>query len=287
MITDISGTILAVNPAFSRITGFSAEEAVGRNPSILSSGREDVAFYADFWRALRENGSWQGEIYNRKKNGEIYPEWLTVSAARDSDGGILSYIAVFSDLSRLLQTEKRLSYLAHHDPLTGLANRLLFQDRLGQTLAQSRRSGVKFTLIFIDIDKFKLINDAHGHAVGDRVLQEFARRLAATVRECDTVARLGGDEFVLLAPGLAGDKDTGDLCRKLIDALHQPMQTDGHELVVCGSLGCAEYPIHGDDEMVLLKCADAAMYQAKAAGGNTYTIYAASSTPGPRHKENP
>ena len=273
MITDIEGTILVVNPAFCRITGYSAEEVLGQTPHILSSGKQDAAFYAAFWQELRENGSWQGEVYNRRKNGDVYPEWLTVSAARDADGGILSYIAVFTDLSRLLRAEKRLSYLAHHDSLTGLPNRLLFQDRLAQTLAQAKRSCIQFTLIFIDLDNFKPINDTLGHAVGDRVLQEAANRLSGSVRECDTVARLGGDEFVILAPGLAGDTDIGGLCRKMIDALRQPIQAQGNELSIGGSFGCAEYPNHGDDEVLLLKCADMAMYKAKAAGGNSYAIY--------------
>ncbi len=281
MITGVDGGILAVNPAFTRITGYSAEEVVGRSPGILSSGMQDAAFYAGFWKSLHDKGGWQGEIFNRKKNGEIYPQWLTVSAARDGDGQVLSYIAVFSDLSRLLLAEKRLSYLAHHDSLTGLPNRLLFQDRLGQMLSQSRRTGVQFTLIFVDIDKFKPINDSFGHAVGDRVLQEVARRLAGTVRECDTVARLGGDEFLILAPGLVGETDSGSFCRKAIDALCQPMQVEGRQFVIGGSFGCAEFPNHGDDEVVLMKCADAAMYQAKAAGGNTYAIYDAGVTPLP------
>ena len=286
MITDIEGSILVVNPAFCRITGYSAEEVVGQTPRMLSSGKQDAAFYAAFWQALREKGSWQGELYNRKKNGEVYPEWLTVSAARATDGSILSYIAVFTDLSRLLQAEKRLSYLAHHDSLTGLPNRLLFQDRLAQTLAQARRSGVQFTLIFIDLDKFKPINDTLGHAIGDRVLQEAANRLAGSVRECDTLARLGGDEFVILAPGLVGDTNIGGLCNKLIDALRQPIQIQGNEVLIGGSFGCAVYPTHGDDEVELLKCADAAMYLAKAAGGNTYAIHKDSATPAPTPKEN-
>jgi len=273
MITDSEGEILAVNPAFSRITGYSAEEAVGNKPSLLQSGKQDAAFYTEFWKALREKGGWQGEIYNRRKNGETYPEWMTVSAARDEDGRILSYIAVFSDLSRLMRAEQRLSYLAHHDALTDLPNRLLFQDRLGQLLAQSKRTGAQFTVIFVDLDHFKPINDTYGHAVGDLVLSGAAKRLAAAVRECDTVARLGGDEFVILAPGLVGDTDIGHFCRKSIDALRQPMQIEGHEFAIGGSFGCAEYPNHGDDEMELLKCADAAMYQAKAAGGNTHVTY--------------
>jgi diguanylate cyclase (GGDEF)-like protein len=180
---------------------------------------------------------------------------------------------VFTDLSRLLKAEKRLSYLAHHDSLTGLPNRLLFQDRLAQALAQAKRSSIQFTLIFIDLDKFKPINGTLGYAVGDRVLQEIANRLSGSVRECDTVARLGGDEFVILAPGLAGDTDIGRLCNKMIDALCLPIQVQGNEIFIGGSLGCAEYPNQGEDEVVLLKCADVAMYQAKAAGGNTYVVY--------------
>ena len=285
MITDIEGIILAVNPAFSRITGYSAEEAIGQTPRLLSSGKQDAGFYADFWLALSENGRWQGEISNRKKNGEIYPEWLTVSAARDVDGSILSYIAVFSDLSRLLRAEKRLSYLAHHDTLTGLPNRLLFQDRLAQMLAQAKRSGVQFTLIFIDLDNFKPINDTLGHAAGDHVLQEAARRLIGTVRECDTVARLGGDEFVVLAPLLVGDTDIGIFCDKLIHALTQKMLIEGNELFIGGSFGCAEYPFDGEDEVALLKSADAAMYKAKAAGGSTYVIHGSGNLPFLKIKE--
>jgi diguanylate cyclase (GGDEF)-like protein/PAS domain S-box-containing protein len=285
MITDIEGTILAVNPAFTRITGYSAEESIGHTPRLLSSGMNDAMFYREFWQSLRESGRWQGEISNRKKNGEIYPEWLTVSAARDTDGGILSYIAVFSDLSRLLRAEKRLSYLAHHDTLTGLPNRLLFQDRLAQMLVQAKRSGIQFTLIFIDLDNFKPINDSLGHAAGDHVLQEVARRLVSTVRECDTAARLGGDEFVVLAPGLVGDTDIGILCDKLIDALSQKMLIEGNELFIGGSFGCAEYPFDGEDEVALLKNADAAMYKAKAAGGSAYVIHGSGNLPFIKFKE--
>lgn len=273
MITDLEGDILAVNPAFSKITGYKPHEVIGRSPRILKSGVQDANFYHGFWSDLKEKGQWQGEVFNRKKSGEIYPEWLTVTAASDNEGRILSYIAVFSDMSRLREAEKRLSYIAYHDTLTGLPNRLLFQDRLAQTLAQAKRSGIQFTLIFIDLDKFKPINDTLGHAVGDRVLQEAAKRLSGSVRECDTVARLGGDEFVILAPGLAGDADIGGLCNKMLDALRQPIRVQGTEVFIGGSFGCAKYPNQGDDAVVLLKCADAAMYAAKAAGGNSYAIY--------------
>jgi len=273
VITDMEGQILAVNPAFSRITGYSAEEAIGRNPRFLNSGLQDAAFYTDFWRALLENGNWQGEIYNRKKNGEIYPEWLTVSAARDRDGRVLTYIAVFSDMSLMREEEKRLAHLAHYDSLTDLPNRLLFQDRLQQTLSQARRFGLHCTLIFIDLDRFKEINDIHGHQAGDHVLREAAKRLGAAVREVDTVARLGGDEFVILAPGLAGDENIGGFCTKILEALAPLIPVAALEVGIGGSFGCAEYPRHGEDETTLMSHADAAMYQAKAAGGDTYVIY--------------
>lgn len=285
LITDVDGAILAVNPAFSAITGYSSAEAIGRNPRFLNSGLQDEAFYADFWRALREHGNWQGEIYNRKKSGEVYPEWLTISAARDPEGRVLTYIAVFTDLSRLLKEEKRLAYLAHHDSLTNLPNRLLFEDRLEQTLSQARRFDQSFTLIFIDLDRFKAINDEHGHQTGDRVLQEAAQRLSAAVREVDTVARLGGDEFVILAPGLTGAADIGSFCAKVIDKLVQPIAIDAITVSIGGSLGCAEYPCHGEDPATLLKRADQAMYQAKAVGGNTHILFSPAAGTGHPTKE--
>lgn len=273
MITDLEGEILAVNPAFSRITGYSAEEAVGRMPRMLRSGLHDEGFYREFWKSLKDAGTWQGEIFNRRKSGEIYPGWLTVNAAHDSDGRVLSYVAVFSDLTRILQTERRLAYLAHHDMLTGLPNRLMFQDRLEHTLTQARRSGQPFTLIFIDLDRFKQINDSLGHEMGDIVLKEAAARLSSSVREADTVARLGGDEFVIIAPGLAGEAQIGLVATKLIDSLCLPIDIGDQQLFIGGSLGCASYPAHGDSDSLLLRHADAAMYRAKAAGGNTYMIH--------------
>ena len=274
MITDVDGAILAVNPAFSRITGYSTEEVIGRNPRFLKSGLQDAAFYADFWRSLRDKGEWQGQIYNRKKNGDVYSEWLTVSSASGADGEVLTFIAVFTDLSRLLEEEKRLAHLAHHDSLTDLPNRLLLEERLEQTLTQARRFGLPFTLIFIDLDRFKEVNDCHGHQAGDFVLKEVARRLSAAVREVDTVARLGGDEFVILAPGLVGDADIGGFCAKVIDTLARPIALGALVVDIGGSLGCAEFPRHGEEASVLLGHADAAMYRAKADGGNSYVIYA-------------
>jgi diguanylate cyclase (GGDEF)-like protein/PAS domain S-box-containing protein len=273
MITDLSGVILTVNPAFTRITGYSCTEVVGRRPSLLSSGVQGEDFYKEFWRSLTEKGSWQGRIYNRKKTGEIYPEWLTVSSARDTNGQILSYIAVFNDLSKLLEAEQQLSELANHDSLTGLPNRLLLRDRLTQTIVQARRTGIAYTVIFIDLDRFKPINDLMGHDVGDQVLIEVARRLRTVIREVDTVARVGGDEFVVLAPALGGDADIGMFCEKLLATLAAPFILFNEEVFIGASCGCAEYPRHGENDQILLKHADDAMYRSKHRGGNTYTIY--------------
>lgn len=273
IITDVEGCILAVNPAFTRITGYSAAEATGKNPRILNSGMQPPAFYAEFWRALREEGVWQGEVFNRKKNGEVYPEWLNVTTVRGSDGQILSYIAVLSDLSRLLAAEKQLAYLAHYDSLTKLPNRHLFGDRLDRAIAHARRAKQKFSLIFVDLDRFKPINDGFGHIVGDDVLKEVATRLQSGVRESDTVARLGGDKFAIIAPGLCGESEIGRLCAKLIDAISRPLSIDSRELSVGGSFGCAVFPDHGTDGLSLLKRADDAMYRAKKAGGGCYALF--------------
>jgi diguanylate cyclase (GGDEF)-like protein len=252
---------------------------------MLSSGLQSREFYIEFWRALHDEGLWQGELFNRRKSGEVYPEWLTVTAVRDAEGRVISYIAVLSDLSRLLAAEKHLAYLAHYDTLTGLPNRHLFQDRLERTISQSKRTGTQFTLIFIDLDNFKRVNDTHGHIVGDGVLKEQAKRLASTVRESDTVARLGGDEFVILAPGLVGATEIGHFCSKLVAAIGQPMLIEEHILVIGGSFGCAEFPNHGNDEISLLRCADDAMYQAKRAGGGRHAIYDSGQPPVQQVKE--
>ena len=273
IIADCKGKILAVNAAYTRITGFSQAEVLDSTPELASLGMQDARFYHEFWQVLRETGYWQGQIYNRKKNSEIYLEWLTVSSATDEKGRVSSYIAIFSDLTRLHKAEKKMAYLAHHDSLTGLPNRLLLHERINQALLQAKRLNSGFTLIFIDLDDFKQINDTLGHAIGDRVLLEVAKRLTGAVREVDTVARLGGDEFIILAPALAGSAQIEALCDKAIAILGQPMQIDGHKLQIGASFGCAEYPCHGEDENTLLNHADVAMYQAKALGGNTYTVY--------------
>jgi len=274
MITDLGGDILAVNPAFTRITGYAAAEVIGRNPRFLKSGVQDTNFYQHFWEALHKIGQWQGEVFNRKKSGEIYPEWLTITTARDSEGRVLSYIAVFSDMSRLQEAEKKLSFIAYHDTLTGLPNRLLLLDRLRQAVAQARRECFPLSVLFIDLDDFKPINDTFGHEAGDHVLQETARRLQKVVRESDTVGRLGGDEFVIVANGLAAGPDVDQLANKLLKSLAQPISLPGREVSVGCSIGIAHHQDDMDAE-TLLRHADVAMYQAKQDGGSKHRSHEA------------
>jgi diguanylate cyclase (GGDEF)-like protein/PAS domain S-box-containing protein len=280
MITDPAGVIVSVNPAFTKITGYEADEVLGKTPRVLNSGAQSPAFYEAFWYALKEKGAWQGELFNRRKNGEIYSQWLNITSARHADGTIASYISVFSDLTPLQETEKRLAFIAYHDTLTGLPNRELLLDRLGRATSQGRRSGQPFTLMFIDLDGFKAVNDRLGHEVGDRVLHQAARRLSESVREADTVARLGGDEFVIILPNLAGADHVGAVAQKLIRALSAPMSVDGETVFIGGSIGCAEFPKDSKDEQTLLHQADEAMYVAKQAGGNTHAFYQASDRAG-------
>ncbi len=278
VITDCEGDILAVNPAFSKITGYSAEEAVGRNPRFLQSGMQDRDFYEKMWRALRTEGHWQGQLSNRMKNGDIYTEWLALTSARDSDGKVLSYIGVFSDLSRLMQAEKRLFHLAHHDTLTQLPNRQLLQDRLQQAIGLAKRRGETFTLLFVDLDRFKQINDSLGYDAGDVALQEVAARLSASIRAVDTVARLGGNQFVILAPGLEREEDIRLVAGKIASALQAPKSIEGRDFTIGASIGSALYPDHGEDIESLLKHAEMAMYQAKRLGGNSHSMYCAAGT---------
>jgi len=270
IVTDAEGTIIGINPAFCEITGYSAKDVIGQKPSILKSGIQDKHFYEEMWNTLLEKGSWQGKIYNRKKNGELYPELLKITQTQDSNGRALSYVGTFSDMSQLQKAEDDLAFIAHHDSLTGLPNRLLLIDRLNQAIANGRRNNTSFTLIFIDLDRFKDVNDQFGHAVGDGVLQEVARRMSNTVREIDTIARLGGDEFILIVPGLIGEANIEQYCNKIILELIKPMNFNQQKISIGASLGCAEFPRHGEDLAQLMRNADIAMYRAKKTGGNKY-----------------
>jgi diguanylate cyclase (GGDEF)-like protein/PAS domain S-box-containing protein len=268
LVTDAWGTILSANPAFTKITGYTEAEVLGKTPRLLSSGRHDREFFDRMWQSLAENGEWQGEIWNRRKNGEIYLEWLHIIATSVDRSGPVDYIAMFYDVGHFHADRDRIYELANHDSLTGLPNRALCKDRLQQVIAQARRVGGSVGLLFIDLDRFKEINDTLGHAVGDQVLMDFSWRLVHAVRDTDTAARLGGDEFVVIAPGLANEDDIRVVAQKIIDSLAVPFVIDGRDLYVGASVGVAVYPTHGDSADELLRQADTAMYAAKGGGGN-------------------
>lgn len=270
LITDASNHIVSVNHAFTHVTGYRPEEVIGRDPGLLSSGNQDGAFYRRMWKNILETGLWSGEIWNRRRDGEIYPEWLSISVVRDESGAIVNHIGIFSDISERKQLEDRMRYLAEHDFLTGLPNRLLLLDRVGQALALARRHGTCFAVLFLDLDHFKEVNDRLGHHVGDELLREVARRLATTVRATDTVCRQGGDEFVILLAEISDNDVPTALAKKIIAAIAQPYRIEDHALDVTTSVGFAVYPEDGDNADTLLKHADTAMYAAKRSGRNAW-----------------
>jgi diguanylate cyclase (GGDEF)-like protein/PAS domain S-box-containing protein len=276
VIADAAGRILRVNAAFSRITGYPAAEVLGRNPRLLQSGRQDAAFYARMWAQLAHDGHWEGEIWNRRRSGEVYPEWLSISAVRDERGTLTHYIGVFDDITDKKSAEARIERLAHYDPLTGLPNRHLFFDRLERALTLAHRERRAVALLYADLDGFKEINDSLGHSAGDRLLSEVAQRLQGCLRETDTVARIGGDEFTLLLPSLADERAAQDsaaqVATKVVRALAAPFEFLGVAASISASVGVAVYPRHGADGDELLHQADEAMYRAKSRGKNAWEM---------------
>ena len=274
MITSTDGTIIDVNNAFVRITGYSREEALGRKPNILKSDQQEQGFYTAMWQLLIDPGHWSGEIWNRRKNGEVYPEMLSISAVKDEQGRTQHFVALFSDISALKQHEKQLEHIAHYDVLTELPNRVLLADRLYQAMAQTQRRKQLLAVAYLDLDGFKLINDTHGHEVGDQVLVILARRMQQTLREGDTLARLGGDEFVAVLLDLKEVAAGVSMLGRLLAAAAKPMNVGELVLQVSASLGVTFYPQAQDiDAEQLLRQADQAMYQAKVAGKNRYHVF--------------
>ncbi len=273
LITDTDQRISAVNRAFTEITGYSESEAIGQTPRLLASGQHDSAFYASMWHQLTAEGHWQREISNRRKNGELYPSWLTVSAVRNKENLLTHFVAVFADISSLKHAQARLDYQAHHDPLTGLPNRTLFESRLQSALLHSEESGSLGAVLFLDLDRFKHINDSLGHPVGDLLLKGIAHRLKETLRDIDTVARLGGDEFIVLLPGLLQPSDAKAIANKLLACFSTPFEAGEHELYISPSIGSCVFPNDGTDVATLVKNADAAMYRSKAQGRNRVESY--------------
>ena len=275
LISDSQGRIIATNPAFSEITGYTSAEMFQRSPSMLKSGRQPDSFYREMWRTLDRRGQWQGEIWNRRKNGEIYPEWLSITAVRNEDDATSHYIGLFSDITERKRAEARIHHLAHHDSLTNLPNRLLLQDRLEQAILQSRRVGNHTAVLLLNLDRFKTINDSLGHDLGDGLLQQVAHRCLAVVRETDTVSRPGSDEFVLVVPEVEHPQDAALVARKLLQTVSRPYLLGDHEITVTASIGIAIYDGDGLTPAELLRNADAAMYRAKADGRNAFQFYSA------------
>lgn len=275
MVTDPNGKIVLVNPAFTAVTGYTPEEAIGKTPRILYSGKQDAEFYVNMWASIHETGHWRGEIWNRRKNGEVYLELLTITAIKDECDKTIYYAGVFSDITERKRYEEQIKHQAYHDALTGLPNRFLFHDRLSQALAHASRNHEMLAVMFLDLDRFKLINDSLGHAVGDQLLQAVARRLTGCLRKVDTVSRLGGDEFTVIIPQITREKDAAKVARKIISALFSPFVLNGHEFFITTSIGISLYPTDGTDIETLIKNADTAMYRAKEKGGNHYQFYTA------------
>jgi diguanylate cyclase (GGDEF)-like protein/PAS domain S-box-containing protein len=273
MITGPDHRIVAVNRAFTRITGYREEEVTGLTSEILRSGRHDAGYYRQIASAIHDSGHWQGEIWNRRKDGTDFPGWLNVSVVRDEAGAIMNYIGVFSDITLIKEARDELEYAVHHDALTRLPNPLLFRDRLEQALAMARRTGTGVALLSVDLDRFKLINDTLGREAGDLLLQAVAQRLTGCVREEDTVARLGGDEFVVIQKGIGQPDDAALLAARMLAEIRRPLFLAGHEIMTSPSIGISLYPQDGDDAAALLKHADAAMYRAKETGRNCYWYY--------------
>ncbi len=273
VVTSPGGIIERVNPAFTSITGYSAEEALGKTPALLKSDRQPPEFYQEMWQGLRRSGTWQGEIWNRRKNGEAYLEWLTISSIRDESDRISHYVAVFDDISELHEKEQHIRHQAFHDVLTGLANRSLFMDRLDQAISSAARLGGRIAVLFIDLDRFKNVNDSLGHDVGDDLLRLAAARLKTVLRGSDTVARLGGDEFAVLSPGLEHITDATVLAEKLLAAFTTPFAVAGRDLHIGASIGIALHPVDGATAHELLRSADTAMYAVKEAGRASYRFF--------------
>jgi diguanylate cyclase (GGDEF)-like protein/PAS domain S-box-containing protein len=274
MITEPDGSIINVNDAFTRITGYSREEVLGQNPRLLSSGKQSKTYYAEMWQGLMQTGHWYGEVWNRRKNGEVFAEMQTISAVTDAHGQLKHYVSLFSDITALKAHEQQLERMAHFDVLTGLPNRVLLADRLNQAMHNARRRGQLLAVVYLDLDGFKAINDLHGHDLGDHLLTATSTRMKQALREGDTLARIGGDEFVAVLVDLPTSDACAPLLIRLLAAAHEPLVLDDKTLQVSASLGVTFYPQTDDmDADQLQRQADQAMYQAKLSGKNCYHVF--------------
>ncbi|MBQ0746121.1 MAG: sensor domain-containing diguanylate cyclase [Marinobacter sp.] len=275
LITDINGIILSVNPGFIDITGYTAAEAVGQTPRILQSRQHDKAFYALMWEEINANGRWYGEIWNRRKDGELYLQRMTISMVPDDDGKPMRYVSVFSDITALWRKDEHIKHLAFHDALTDLPNRTLLMDRIDQKLLHSEREKSHFALMFLDLDGFKLVNDQLGHNVGDDLLKDVAKRLQALVRGSDTVARVGGDEFIFILNNPLGKDEISNVANRIVSSINKPVEVLGEVLQIGVSIGIAMFPADGQTSGNLIRNADTAMYAAKSSGTNSIRFFSA------------
>jgi diguanylate cyclase (GGDEF)-like protein/PAS domain S-box-containing protein len=273
IITAPDTTIISVNRAFTEVTGYQPEEVIGQQPDILRSNQQDSTFYQCMWEELKSSGQWQGEIWNRNKQGDIYLEWLSITAVRDDEGNISHYIGIFSDITSEKENEERLHYLAHYDQLTNLPNRILFTDRLKHALALARRARNQVAVMFLDLDGFKEINDSLGHTNGDMLLRMVASRLTDCLRESDTVARFGGDEFTIVLPAIDDEESVAKIARKITKEVARPYLINSHRASVTTSIGISLYPVDGQQAHTLIQKADKAMYHAKRHGKNHHEFF--------------
>jgi diguanylate cyclase (GGDEF)-like protein/PAS domain S-box-containing protein len=273
IITDQEARILTVNKAFTDITGYLEQEVVGNNPRLLKSGKHEADFYRTMWQSLLDTGHWRGEICNRKKNGDFLPVWQTISSIKDENGELTNFVSVFSDISSVKKAQEKLDYLAYHDPLTDLPNRLLLNDRLQHAISLAQREQSSLAVMFLDLDRFKNINDSMGHPVGDTLLENVAQRLQISLRATDTVARQGGDEFIVLLEDVGTPDNAARMAKKLIDTFQQPFHILQRDIFITPSIGITLFPDDGDNATTLIRNADAAMYRAKDSGRNQYWFY--------------
>ncbi|MFC3945490.1 GGDEF domain-containing protein [Pseudomonas gingeri NCPPB 3146 = LMG 5327] len=284
LVTDRDGLIVHVNRAFVAITGYQEAEVLGERPNLFKSGRHSADFYQKVYQALEGSGEWSGEIWNRRKSGEIYPQWQTIRAIRDDQGQLSHYVAVFSDISAIKDSQYELSQLAHYDPLTGLPNRLLFSDRAAQALASAQVHKRGCALLLIDLDHFKIINDSLGHNIGDQLLKAVGERLQGLFGGGITLARLGGDEFAVLAENCPQVVQAAALAQRVIEGLKEPFQLDEHQLFINASIGISLFPSDALNAEQLLRNADSALFKAKSAGREGYALYTEELTAHAQHR---
>ena len=275
VVTNNNAEIINVNPAFTQVTGYTREEAIGKNPRILQSGRHPVEFYQEMWNAINRDGMWQGEIWNRRKDGDVYPEWLTISCIKDNQDEITHFISVFTDITVHKHMENSLHQVSNFDALTGLPNRDALYQELKAAIIRAEQKNAHLGLIFFDLDRFKHVNETFGHKVGDELLQMVAKRISACIQPIDTACRLAGDEFIILLESTANVKEIAVVANKILAEIALPFNIQGHDMHTTASLGICVYPEDGVDRTTLMKNADTALYRAVGAGGNSYQFYMA------------